>query len=366
MINIPFGNLARQYKTYKHEIDDSIDNVLKSGNFILGENVNKFEIEFSSYCGTKYGIGVGSGTEALHIALIACGVKNGDEVITVANTAIPTASAISSAGASPVFIDIEEDSYNIDVDLIEEKITKKTKVIIPVHLYGNPCKMDKIIALADKYRLKVIEDCAQAHGSEYKGEKIGTFGDLGCFSFYPSKNLGAYGDGGMVISDNKELADKVRLLRNYGQEKRYYNIIKGFNSRLDEIQASILRFKLGKLDEWNNKRIALAKKYTDSFKNLDLITPSVSNGSKHVFHLFVIRVKNRKKLIAFLKSNGITVLIHYPIPIHLQPAYKELNNITLPVTERISEEIISVPIYPELEENEVDHVINKIGEFYRS
>ncbi len=367
MIKVPFGNLARQYKNYKSEIENSINSVLKSGYFILGENVKKFEIEFSAYCGSKYGIGVGSGTEALHIALIACGVKHGDEVITVANTAIPTVSAISSTGATPVFIDIEEDSYNINVDLIEEKITKKTKVILPVHLYGNPCKMDKIITLANKYKLRVIEDCAQAHGSEYKGKKVGTFGDLGCFSFYPSKNLGAYGDGGMIISDNMELSDEVRLLRNYGQEKRYFNIIKGFNSRLDEIQASILRFKLGKLDEWNDQRIALAKKYTDSFRDFTIIPPRVFPGNKHVFHLYVIRIKNRDKFIEFLENNGINILIHYPIPIHLQPAYKELqSNNNLPITEKVSKEIVSLPIYPELEKNEVDCVIDKIREFYRS
>lgn len=368
MISIPFGNLSRQYQKYKKEIDTVIQDVLNNGNFILGENVERFEEEFADYCGAKFGVGVGSGTEAIHLALIACGIGNGDEVITVSNTAVPTISAISAANAVPVFIDIDEFSYNINPSLIEKKLSHKTKAIVPVHLYGNPCNMDEILKLAKNYSLKVVEDCAQAHGAEYKGRKVGTFGDAGCFSFYPSKNLGAYGDGGMVITNDAELNYSLKLLRNYGQEKRYFNIIKGFNSRLDEIQASILRFKLKELDKWNAARITLAEKYTKNFKDLPLICPKVNQDSKHVFHLYVVRVGNRKKFMKYLKSNGIDILIHYPTPIYLQPAYKELqiNEGDLPITEKVSKEIVSIPIYPELEKTEIDYMIDKVKKFYQS
>ncbi len=367
MMNIPFGNLHRQYKKYKSEIDKAVQSVLDSGYFILGENVKKFEIEFSDYCGVKYGIGVGSGTEALHLALIASGVGSGDEVITVANTAIPTISAISFAGATPVFVDIDENSFNINEDLIEEKITGRTRAILPVHLYGNPCKMDKILDIADKYDLKVIEDCAQSHGAEYKGKAVGSFGDTGCFSFYPSKNLGAYGDGGIIVTGSKELNDRLRLLRNYGQEKRYYSIIKGFNSRLDEIQASILRAKLKRLDSWNKTRTAIAEKYSQNFLDLPVACPQAGPDSMHVFHLYVIRVKNRKKFMDYLDINGISTLIHYPVPIHLQPSYKELKieEGSLPVTEKVSKEIVSIPIYPELEDKEIDCIIERVREYFK-
>ncbi|MHB8277143.1 MAG: DegT/DnrJ/EryC1/StrS family aminotransferase, partial [Candidatus Humimicrobiaceae bacterium] len=246
-MKIPFGDLSRQYKKYKKEFDNIISDVFANGNFILGENVTRFENNFSNYLGAKHAIGVGSATEALFLALKAIGIKNGDEVITVANTAVPTVSAIDFAGAKPVFIEIEESSYNINPKRIENRITLKTKAIIPVHLYGNPCNMDTIIQIAQKYDLKVIEDSAQAHGAEYKGKKVGTFGDFGAFSFYPSKNLGANGDAGMVVTNNEDLAVKVRLIRNYGFEDRYKSIIRGFNSRLDEIQAALLDFKLSKL-----------------------------------------------------------------------------------------------------------------------
>jgi len=365
MILIPFGNLQRQYQKYKEEINAVIQDVLNNGNFILGENVKRFEEEFAEYCGVKFGVGVGSGTEAIHLALIACGINNGDEVITVSNTAVPTVSAISAANAVPVFVDIDEFSYNINPKLIEKKISRKTKAIILVHLYGNPCNMNEILKLAEKYTLKVVEDCAHAHGAEYKDRKVGTFGDVGCFSFYPSKNLGAYGDGGMVITNDAELNYKLRLLRNYGQEKRYFSIVKGFNSRLDEIQAAILRFKLKKLDIWNELRIKIARKYTDSFSGLDIICPKLDNDSKHVFHLYVIRVKYRDNFINYLTKSGIGVFIHYPIPVHLQQAYRELcvKEGSLPVTERVSKEIASIPIYPELEEQEVDYIISKVKEY---
>ncbi|MCX6346914.1 MAG: DegT/DnrJ/EryC1/StrS family aminotransferase, partial [Actinobacteria bacterium] len=290
-MKVPFGDLSRQYKKYKEEFDSIISGVFEKGSFILGENLTRFETNFSDYLGAKYAIGVGSATEALFLALKAIDIKNGDEVITVANTAVPTVSAIDFAGAKPVFADIEEASYNINPARIENRITLKTKAIIPVHLYGNPCNMDQILQIAQKYDLKVIEDCAQAHGAEYNGKKVGTFGDLSAFSFYPSKNLGANGDAGMIVTNNEELAGKVRLLRNYGFEDRYKSIIRGFNSRLDEIQAALLDFKLTKLDEWNLRRKQISNMYIKGLEGLPIILPSSVTENKHVFHLFVIRVK---------------------------------------------------------------------------
>ena len=365
-MKVPFGDLSRQYKKYKKEFDTIISGVFAKGNFILGENVTRFENNFSNYIGAKHAVGVGSATEALFLALKAIGIKNGDEVITVANTAVPTVSAIDFAGAKPVFAEIEEDSYNINPNCIEKKISLKTKAIIPVHLYGNPCSMNKIMQIAQKYDLKVIEDCAQAHGAEYKGKKVGTFGDFGVFSFYPSKNLGANGDAGIVVSNNNELAEKVRLLRNYGFEDRYKSIIRGFNSRLDEIQAALLDFKLTKLDDWNQRRKEISDMYNVGLKGLPVILPSAAPENKHVFHLFVVRVKQREKFMKFLSDEGISTVIHYPIPIHLQPAYKYLNHKKgfLPVTEKVSEEIVSLPIYPDLEDSEVEYVIESIIKFF--
>jgi len=365
-MKVPFGDLSRQYKKYKKEFDAIITGVFEKGSFILGENVSRFETDFADYLGTKYAVGVGSATEALFLALKAIGIKNGDEVITVANTAVPTVSAIDFAGARPVFADIKEGSYNINPARIEKKITLKTKALIPVHLYGNPCEMDEIMEIAQKYDLKVIEDCAQAHGAEYKGKKVGTFGDLSAFSFYPSKNLGASGDAGMVVASSGELAQKVRLLGNYGFKDRYNSIIRGFNSRLDEIQAALLDFKLTKLNEWNLRRKQIAGMYNKGLAGLPIILPSSLPESSHVFHLYVIRVKQREKFMQFLSDEGVSTVIHYPIPIHLQPAYKYLSHKKgfLPVTEKVAEEIVSLPIYPDLEDAEVEHVIQTIKKFF--
>jgi len=361
-MQIPFGDLSRQYKKYRKEIDEITRDVLSRGVFILGENVRNFEAEFARYCGCRYGIGVGSGTEALHLALLACGIKNGDEVITVANTAIPTVSAIRFAGGVPVFADIDEYSYNIDPAKIEEKITRKTKFIMPVHLYGNPCRMDEILEIAKRYGLKIIEDCAQAHGSAYRGKKAGSFGDAGAFSFYPSKNLGAFGDGGMVITDDEEIARKMMLLRNYGQKDRYFSVMEGYNSRLDELQAAILRFKLRHLDESNIRRMKIAHHYNESFKGLDMICPLPQKDSTHVYHLYVMRVKNRKSFMDYLAGCGISALIHYPYGAHLQDGYRYLGyrEGSLPVTEMVCSQIVSIPIFPELEEKEISYIIAKI------
>lgn len=361
--NIQMVDLKRQYYSMKEEIDNAIKNILESGYFILSENVKLFEDEFAKYCGVKHGIGVASGTDALQIALRACGVGIGDEVITVSNTAFPTAVAISYMGAKPVFVDVDE-TYTIDTSKIEEKITEKTKAILPVHLYGHPADMDPILEIAKQYRLYVIEDACQAHGAEYKGKKVGSIGDVGCFSFYPTKNLGAYGDGGFVTTNNEELAEKIRLLRDYGQIKRYNHVIKGYNSRLDEIQAAILRVKLKKLDEWNESRRRNAKLYNEMLAD-SVVVPIERENSKHVYHLYIIRVKHRDEMRKWLKDRGISTDIHYPTPIHLQKAYTDLGlrKGSLPITERYADEILSIPIYPELTEDEILQVANAINSF---
>lgn len=354
MMQIPFGNLSHQYLAIKEEIDAAISRVLKSGWFVLGDEVLAFENEFATYCSTTYGIGVGSGTEALHLSLLACDIQTGDEVITVPNTAVPTVSAISFAGAMPVFVDIDPATYTIDVSKIESAITKKTRAIIPVHLYGQCADMDHILAIAEHYKIAVIEDACQAHGALYKGRKAGSMGDAGCFSFYPSKNLGAFGDAGMVVTNNEKIAERVRLLRNYGQEHRYVNVIKGFNSRLDEIQAAILRVKLSRLDVWNEIRREKAEKYKTLLKGINsFVMPEEASYARHVYHLFVVRNERRDALLDFLNKRGIGTFIHYPIPIHLQKSYRDLgyNEGDFPVTETYAKHILSLPLYPEMDDD---------------
>ena len=364
-MKIPYLDLKEQSLSIKKEIEEAINRVIfNNSNFILGEELEKFEKEFAGYCNISYARGVGNGTAALYLSLLAIDIKPGDEVITVPNTAVPTVSAISSTHAVPVFVDIDPETYTIDPNKIEEKITQKTKAIIPVHLYGHPADMDPILEVAKKYNIEVIEDCAQAHGTLYKGKKVGSFGDLGCFSFYPSKNLGAFGDAGMITTNNPGLAEKVRLLRNYGcnDQEKYMHEIKGFNSRLDEIQAAILRVKLKHLDTWNEKRRKLAKFYNENLKNV--ITPIEKSYAKHVYHLYVIRTKKRDELQKYLKENGIGTLIHYPIPIHKQKAYSEIKD-NFPISEKYANEILSLPMYPELKEEQVLEVSKKINSFVK-
>ena len=359
---IPFGDLKEQYLSIKAEIDEAIAKVFAKGWFILGEQVEAVEKEFADYCGVKYGVGVGSGTEALHLALLAVGLEPGDEVITVANTAVPTIAAIEFAGGHPVFVDIETDTYNIDVTKIESAITGKTKVILPVHLYGHPAEMSTILEIGAKYGLKIVEDCAQAHGALYHGKKVGTLGHLGCFSFYPSKNLGAYGDGGMVVTSDSELAERVRLLRNYGQTKRYQHEIRGFNSRLDEIQAAILRVKLRKLDGWNELRRRKAASYKQLIDADTYVLPEERANCHHVYHLYVIRHKNRDGLRQYLVAKGINTEIHYPVPINQQKAYKDLC-FSLPRTEICMSQILSLPMYPELEDESIELVADALNNY---
>ena len=362
---IPTIDLRLQYDSIKEEVDRAIADTLERGWFILGENVREFEKEFAGYCGVKHASGVASGTDALHISLLACGVGNGDEVITTSLSAIASAFAVTYTGAKPVFTDIDPETFNMDVADMERRITKKTKAIIPVHLYGNPCDMDPIMEIAEKRGLVVIEDCAQAHGAEYKGRKVGSIGHIAAFSFYPTKNLGAYGDGGAVLTDSDELAEKVEMLRNYGQKTRYYHLMKGFNSRLDELQAAILRVKLRKLDQWNDSRRSNAHLYDKLLEQSDVVTPAEKEYAKHIYHLYVIRSKRRDELRAWLKANGILTDVHYPIPLPLQEAYKELGfgSGSFPVVEKAVKEIISLPMFPELKNEDIEKVAQSIKLF---
>ncbi len=362
MTKIPFGDLKKQYQNLQAEIDQATRKVYEKGWFILGQQVEKFEENFAQYCGAKYAVGVASGTDAIQLALIASGIQAGDEIITVANTCVPTLSAISATGGVPILVDINPKTFTIDPHRIEERITSKTKAIVPVHLYGQCADMNPILEIASKYGLKVIEDCAQAHGAKYNGCLAGTMGDAGAFSFYPSKNLGAFGDGGLVITNDQVIAETVTKLRNYGQEKRYHHSIKGFNSRLDELQAAILNVKLPYLDNWNQRRRDIAQRYHQAFANREIIVPFESPQCYHVYHLYVVAVAQRDRFQDLLSKEGISTLIHYPVPIHLQAAYQEYRNQGkyLPMTEKLADQIVSIPLYPELTEEEVNYMVEAI------
>ncbi len=364
-IQIPVFDLKRQYEYLKPEIDNAFRNVFEDGIFVLGDNVRLFEEEFARFLGTGFAVGVGSGTEALHLSLKACGIGAGDEVITVPNTAVPTISAISSAEARPVLVDITPDTYTMDIKKLEEKITDKTKAILPVHIYGHSTEMEQIMKLAKDCNLRVIEDACQAHGAKYNGRNAGTIGDTGCFSFYPTKNLGAYGDGGMVVTDNEELYKRLVMLRNYGEIRKFSSKIEGFNSRLDEIQAAALRVKLKYLDEWNERRREIATLYQKLLYDSNVQLPCERPWAKHVYHLFVIRVNKRNELKDYLREHGVGTQIHYPIPIHMQDAYKRLGykGGDFPISERNAEEILSLPVYPELTRGEIEAVAGLITEF---
>ena len=344
----------KQYENEKHEIYDAIKKVFKSGQLILGESVKNFEEEFSKYCGVKYGIGVSSGTDALFLALKALNIGQGDEVITVVNTAVPTVSAIVSAGAKPVLVDINPKTYLMDINQLEKVITRKTKCILPVHLFGQCVDMEAIQNIAQAHGLRVIEDCAQAHGAVFKGKKAGSMSDAAVFSFYPTKVLGGYGDGGMVITNEKALYRKLRRLRFYGMENAYYSMEHGYNSRLDELHAEILRRKLAHLDEYIARRRALAKSYDEKLKDTSLILPKTTPCSQHVFYRYVCRYPQRDRIIAELKKKEIIVNISYPWPIHIMPAYKYLANKKkgFPCAEAAAKEIFSLPMYPDLTEKE--------------
>ncbi|MCK4386483.1 MAG: DegT/DnrJ/EryC1/StrS family aminotransferase [Candidatus Pacebacteria bacterium] len=363
-MQIPFFDYKQQLKPLKPEINKVINSVLDSGQLILGNEVRKFENNFAKFINTKYGIGVNSGTDAIKIAMVALDIKNGDEVITVANTAIPTISAIREIGAMPKFVDIKND-FTIDENKIEKVITKKTRVILSVHLYGQPCNMSVIIKIAKKHNLKILEDCAQSHGAQLKNKKVGSFGDISCFSFYPTKNLGAYGDAGIILTSNKKLFDKCKMLRTYGMKNTYYSHIEGYNSRMDEIQAGILNIKLKHLKKWNNNRRQIAEYYLNNIKNSKIILPKIKDINNHIFHLFVVRTNQRKKFTKYLLKHKIRYGIHYQFPIHLQTAYKFLNykKGNLPITEKFSKQIVSLPIFPELTKTEIQYIVNTINNF---
>ncbi len=362
------ANPGAQYQAHKEEIDAAIARVLSKGWYILGDETRAFESEFAAYIGVREAVGVGSGTDALQLALAACEIGAGDEVITVAHTAVATVAAIEMAGATPVLVDIEPDYFTINPAKIEAAITPRTKAIIPVHIYGQPAQLDAILDLAAGHQLRVIEDCAQAHGAAYRGTRAGAHGDIACFSFYPTKNLGAIGDGGMVVTNDAALAERARLLREYGWAERYVSHISGRNSRLDELQAAILRVKLRRLDEDNHKRAQIAEKYSEGLSDCGLVLPAIRQHATHVFHLYVVRASERHELQAFLNSRGVNTLIHYPVPVHLQPAYMNLRRGDggLTETETAAREILSLPMYPELADRDVEQVIESIRSFVRT
>jgi len=368
---VPFLDLTRQFRRIEGEILSAQRRVLERGQFILGEEVSSFEGEFAHYCGVRYGIAVGSGTDALFLALKATGIGTGDEVITVSHSFIASALAISRTGAKPILVDIDPDVYTMDPNALEDFLKKRKrksiKAVLPVHLYGHPAEMDAIMAIANRYHLVVIEDACQAHGAEYQGRKVGSFGHLGCFSFYPTKNLGAYGDGGMVVTNGKKYDERLRLLRCYGQKRKYEHILRGWNSRLDEMQAAILRVKLKYLDAWNGERRKKALLYKRMLESTGVRCPVEHEEARHIYHLFVIGTKRRNALQGFLKGKGIQTLIHYPVPIHLQRAYKELGyrRGDLPVTERCAQEVLSLPFYPELTSEEMREVQAEIKLFWK-
>jgi dTDP-3-amino-3,4,6-trideoxy-alpha-D-glucose transaminase len=364
---IPQANPRAQYISHQVEIDRAIARVLEKGRYILGEEAAAFEREFADYLGVQFGVGVGSGTEALHLALRACGVKAGDEVITVAHTAVATVAAIELCGATPVLVDIDPRSFTLDPTKLEAAITPATRAIIPVHLYGQSADLDPILSIARKRRIRVIEDCAQSHGATYRGRRTGAWGDMACFSFYPTKNLGAVGDGGFVATNDPQLAENARLLREYGWRERYVSDIPGWNTRLDELQAAILRVKLRVLDVDNARRRRLAAMYDGWLVPGSVILPVEMPYGQHVYHLYVVRAEQRDVLQTFLKGRGIGCLVHYPVPVHLQPAYRgRLGDVgSLPETERAAREILSLPMFPELTEAEVHQVADTLREFFR-
>ncbi len=364
-MNVKFIDFSEQYEAVKGEIDSALKEVFRKADFILGEEAERFEEEFARYCDVKYGVGVNSGTDALYLALGALDIGMGDEVILPTFTFIATALCVSYTGAKPVFVDIEEETYNIDPEKFQKAITKRTKAIIPVHLYGQPANMKEIQGIAKKNNITIIEDACQAHGSTYRGKKTGSLGHIGCFSFYPTKSLGAFGDAGMVVTNSKGIYKNVRMLRDYGRVDRYKHKVKGYNSRLDTIQAVVLSAKLKYLDEWNRMRNEKAAYYCDLLQGADgLILPRIKSDRAHVFQTFAVRVKNRNKILEKLKNKGIGALIHYPIPLHLQEAYKDLRHKKgdFPAAERVADEILSLPMFPHMKKEEIEYVSSSLKE----
>jgi dTDP-4-amino-4,6-dideoxygalactose transaminase len=369
---VPQCDLTAQYKSIKQEIDEAIHRVVDRGVFILGDEVRAFEEEIAAYLGVKNAMGVASGTDALQLALLACDIGPGDEVITTTFTFIASAEAITQCGAVPVFVDIDPDTYNMSTKDLESKINEKTKGILPVHLFGQSTEMDDILELAERNNLKIIEDCAQALGAKYKTRKVGSIGDVGCLSFFPSKMLGAFGDGGMVVTNDSNIADKVKMLRNHGAKQKYYHLLPGFNSRLDEVQAAVLRVKLRYLPSWIELRRQKAKLYTTLFDQIDGIQPPyTSPDNYHVFNYYVIRLSDgrfkRDDLRKYLNEKGIATAVYYPLSLHLQQIYKNLGykRGDFPESEQAQEELLSLPIYPEIEDEQIQEVVKAVKTFDR-
>lgn len=364
-MNIPFVDLKAQYRTIEHDVNRAIADVLENTDFILGRAVGEFEEAFANYCDATYAIGVDSGYSALELILRAYDIGPGDEVITVANTFVATVLAITMCGAKPVLVDADPITYNLDPNQLEAAITPATRAIMPVHLYGQPADMAPIVEIARKHGLLVFEDAAQGHGARYHGRRVGTLGDAAAFSFYPGKNLGAYGDGGAVVTNDSIIADRIRLLRNLGQRIKYQHEVKGFNNRLDTIQAAVLNVKLPHLDQWNAERRRAAAHYERLLTGLPVVTPAVTADVEPVYHLYVVRTQERDGLQEHLKKAGIATGLHYPTPIHLQPAYQDLGyrQGDFPITEKVSTELISLPIYPELTNTQVAYIVDHIANF---
>lgn len=358
------NRLDRAFQKYQNEFENKAIEVLRSGQYVLGNEVSAFEKEFASFIGTDYCVGVASGLDALWIAFRVLGIGIGDEVIVQGNTYIASVMGITINGATPIFVEPDE-FYNIDASRIEASITEKTKAILVVHLYGQASNMKQIVDIAKKYNLRVVEDCAQSHGAMFDGKMTGSFGDIGCFSFYPSKNLGAFGDGGAIVTNDSDISEAVRVFRNYGSERRYYNRIVGTNSRLDELQAGLLRVRLKHISELENERKELCERYLDKIKNTSVIVPTIRDGATHVWHQFVIRSKKRDKLKEYLEINGINTIIHYPIPPHLSEAYKYLGHKKgfLPITEEYANTVLSIPLYIGMTNKEQDYVIEAINQY---
>lgn len=391
-MNIPLIDLKAQYKSISEDLDRVTKEVLSSAGYIMGKNVTEFEKEFAEYIGVKHAISVGNGTDALVIALKSLGIGAGDEVITTPFTFFATAETISAVGATPVFVDVEKDTFNIDPTKIEEKITDKTKAILPVHIFGQSAKMDEINGIAKKHNLKVIEDACQAVGSKYKGKNIGTLGDVACFSFFPTKNLGCAGDGGIIVTSDDNIATIARALRTHGSGEtgqkaynllnnineevqtvknsddtvynplKYYNYLIGFNTRLDAIQAAILRVKLPQLDKWNAKRREIAKIYDENLKDTELVTPVIQEENESVYHMYILQSENREAILEKLKEKGVATGVYYPVPLHLQKVYKNLGykEGDMPVAEYLSHRTFAIPVYPELNDEQVNYIIDSI------
>ena len=359
---IPFVDLKAQYASIKDEVNAAIQGVLDSCQFTLGSEVVKFEEEFATFSGAKMGIGVNTGTSALHLAILAADIGPGDEVITVPHTFVATVAAIGYTGATPVFVDIDPVTFNMDPSQVEAAITPRTKAIIPVHLYGQPADMDPIVEIARKHNLVVIEDAAQAHAAEYKGRRTGSLGDMACFSFYPGKNLGACGEGGMVVTDNAEYARKIRMLRDWGAEKKYHHVLKGYNYRLEGIQGAVLRVKLRHLESWTEGRRAAAARYDELLAGSDYPTPAALEHNRHVYHVYAIRTSDRQALQESLQAQEVQTGIHYPTPVHLLPAYEDLGyqRGQFPHAEAAADEVLSLPMFPEITEEQTSKVADAL------